>query len=77
MWDATLRATSCSAHAQSAGAQPGMVLRSSAREGLFVATGDGVLELLEIQAPGSRRMNAKDYLRGHAIPAGTLLGKAE
>lgn len=73
----TLKVWKAAAHAQSAGAQPGMVLRSSAREGLFVATGDGVLELLEIQAPGSRRMNAKDYLRGHAIPAGTLLGKAE
>lgn len=77
MEDGTLKVWKAAAHAQSAGAQPGMVLRSSAREGLFVATGDGVLELLEIQAPGSRRMNAKDYLRGHAIPAGTLLGKAE
>lgn len=77
MEDGTLKVWKAAAHAQSAGAQPGMVLRSSAREGLFVATGDGALELLEIQAPGSRRMNAKDYLRGHAIPAGTLLGKAE
>lgn len=41
---------------------------------LSVACGDGkVLEILELQAPGSRRMAAEDFLRGHAVPIGTML----
>ncbi|MBQ9860236.1 MAG: methionyl-tRNA formyltransferase [Clostridia bacterium] len=42
---------------------------------LTVACGDGnTLVLEEIQAEGSRRMAAADYLRGHPIPLGTVLG---
>lgn len=58
-----------------AGAVPGEVMTSDPRQGLVVSTGEGRLELMEIQAPGSKRMHAKDYLRGHAIPVGTRLGK--
>ena len=32
---------------------------------LFVGTGDGNLEILEIQAPNSKKMSADDFLRGH------------
>lgn len=46
---------------------PGQVV-SAGREGIDVACGDGkVLRILELQAPGSRRMAAADYLRGHPI----------
>lgn len=48
-------------------AQPGTILRADKKEGLFVAAGDGVLEITELQAPGKKRMAAKDYLNGHAI----------
>lgn len=48
-------------------AQPGTILRADKKEGLFVAAGDGVLEITEFQAPGKKRMAAKDYLNGHAI----------
>lgn len=48
-------------------AQPGTILRADKKEGLFVAVGDGVLEITELQAPGKKRMAAKDYLNGHAI----------
>ncbi len=42
---------------------------------LTVACGDGkTLVLDEIQAEGSRRMLAADYLRGHPIAVGTVLG---
>ena len=34
---------------------------------------DGALELLEIQAPNARRMEARAFLRGHAIEAGKPL----
>jgi methionyl-tRNA formyltransferase len=42
-------------------------------ERLCVACGDGVLELLELQLPGGRRMAAEAFLRGHALPPGRLL----
>ena len=47
--------------------QPGTILRADKKEGLFVAAGDGVLEVTELQAPGKKRMAARDYLNGHAI----------
>ena len=37
---------------------------------LLLSTRPGVLELLEVQPPGGRAMSARDYLRGHALPAG-------
>lgn len=53
----------------------GTVIKASAREGLFVACGSGVLEIVELQAPGSKRMNARDYLRGKPMQEGTILGE--
>ena len=40
------------------------------KEGLFVTAGDGMIEILELQFPGAKRMEAKDAMRGH-----DLLGK--
>ena len=54
---------------------PGTVLRSSAKEGLFVACGEGALELLEMQAPGGKRMSARAYLAGKKIEPGTRFGE--
>lgn len=49
------------------GKAPGTVLAAQ-KEGIDVACGDGmVIRILELQAPGSRRMTAADYLRGHPI----------
>ena len=46
---------------------PGTIL-SAGNAGIDVACGDGkVLRVTELQAPGSRRMAAADYLRGHPI----------
>ena len=36
----------------------------------FVGTGDGVLEILELQAPNSKKLNAADFLRGHKVGDG-------
>lgn len=55
-------------------AAPGAVVRADAKEGLFVACGTGVLQIVELQAPGSKRMNARDYLRGKPMQTGTVLG---
>lgn len=55
---------------------PGTVIRASAKEGLFVACGGGtVLEILEMQAPNAKRMNAKTYLSGRKIEIGTRFGE--
>lgn len=55
---------------------PGTVMSADAKAGLTVACGDALLELTQIQMPGAKRMNAKDYLRGHSIETGICLGKA-
>lgn len=57
--------------------RPGEVIASGAREGLIVRCGEGAAELLEIQAPGAKRMQARAYLAGHPIPVGTVLAGAE
>lgn len=41
---------------------------AAGKTGIDVACGDGrVLRILELQAPGKKRMSAADYLRGHPI----------
>lgn len=57
-----------------ADAAPGTVVKADAKEGLFVACGTGVLQIVEMQAPGSKRMNARDYLRGKPMQTGAVLG---
>ncbi len=46
--------------------EPGMLLGDEKR-GLFVSCGDGTLEILELQAAGGKRMEAKAYLRGKPL----------
>ena len=48
---------------------PGKILK---RDGFYVATGAGSLEILEIQAQGSRRMSIQDFLRGHDLSEGVF-----
>lgn len=54
--------------------KPGEVIESGPKNGLTVACGAGALRLEEIQMVGGKRMKAADYLRGHAIETGTVLG---
>ncbi|MBQ8954543.1 MAG: methionyl-tRNA formyltransferase [Clostridia bacterium] len=54
------------------GGRPGEVIEASAKKGLFIACGEGTLEVLEMQAPGSKKMNAKAYLMGKPMPVGTI-----
>ncbi len=45
------------------------------KEGLAIFCGDGKAVLVkELQYEGKKRMNAADFLRGHSIPEGTILG---
>ena len=52
------------------------VQRGGSLPGAFqVQTGSGVLQLLEIQLEGKRRMEAEEFLRGRAVDPGTVLGE--
>ena len=49
-------------------AQCAGTLLGADRQGINVVCGDGkVLRILELQAPGKKRMRAVDYLRGHPL----------
>lgn len=54
------------------GETPGKVL-SCSREGIDVATGDGVVRITKLQMPGKRAMGAADFLNAHALD-GVILG---
>ena len=45
----------------------GNVILANDKQGLFLKARDAVLEVLEMQAEGSKKMNAKDYLRGNKL----------
>ncbi len=57
----------------SSAAEPGLVLESP--DGPLVATGEGWLRLLRIQAPGGRPMDAADFARGREGFLGHRLGR--
>ncbi|MDO5547249.1 MAG: methionyl-tRNA formyltransferase [Eubacteriales bacterium] len=63
---------------RTSGKKPGEVIGSDPKKGLEICCGDGtVLSVTEVQLVGKKRMGACDYLRGHAIAEGTVLGSAE
>ena len=47
-------------------AEPGEIV-SVTKQGLLVGTGEGMLEILEVQAPSKKKMAAGDYVRGHGL----------
>lgn len=51
---------------------PGTVLEG--RNKLLVQTASEPVEILQVQIQGGRRLSARDFLRGHDIIPGTLLG---
>jgi methionyl-tRNA formyltransferase len=52
--------------AESAGTPPGRILAAGA-EGVDVATGAGILRLLQLQWPGGRVLSAAEAVNGHAL----------
>ena len=52
---------------------PGTVLEAADGH-IDIACGDGILRVLEIQAPGKKRTATGEYLKGNSIEIGTVLG---
>ena len=52
----------------------GVVLRAD-ENGLLVACGEGSVLIKNIKPEGKKRMSVADYLRGHKIEKGTIIGK--
>ena len=56
--------------------EAGSVIAADPKNGLVIACGSGAVRILELQAPGGKKMRAEDYLRGHTIDAGTVFQAA-
>lgn len=56
------------------GGAPGAVLQADPKTGLIIACGEGAVHLDEIQLVGGKRMKSEDFLRGHQVAQGSLLG---
>jgi len=54
---------------------PGVVLRAD-EHGIVVGAGHGAVLLRDIQLEGKKRMPAGDFLRGHPLAPGAVLGGA-
>lgn len=53
--------------------QPGEVLNVS-KQGIDIATGDGVLRITQLQVPGKRAMAVQDFLNANQLAVGEHLG---
>jgi methionyl-tRNA formyltransferase len=54
--------------------KPGTILKV-AKDSLEVATGKGVLAIYELQPANARRMSVRDFLAGHEVKEGMVLGR--
>ncbi len=68
-----LRILAARAHAESVDTRPGCVIAQGGS--IRIATGSGSLEPSLLQRAGGRPLALPDFLRGHPIEAGTLLGQ--
>ena len=55
--------------------EAGTVIGADPKKGLIIACGKNAVRILEIQAPGGKKMKTEDYLRGHGIDIGTNLNE--
>ena len=52
--------------------EPGTVLFSDAKKGLYIKANDGIIIVLELQGENARKMNIGDFLRGNHIEVGNM-----
>lgn len=74
LWhDNTLRIWLAQLSHDAAAAEPGTVTRVS-KQGIDIATGDGILRITQLQVPGKRAMSVQDFLNANTIEVGEHLG---
>ena len=66
IWDAS--SVSCDAQGK-----PGTIVKVQ-KEAFYVQTGNGLLQVCELQIPGKKRMDAGAFLRGYQVNEGEMLG---
>lgn len=67
IWEAAI-----STGSETEDAEAGTIVRVD-KDAFYVQTGDGVLEVRELQIPGKKRMDAGAFLRGYQVKAGEIL----
>ena len=53
--------------------EPGTIIVSDEKLGLYIKTGDGMVKIIEIQAENSKKMDIYSFLRGNKIKLGEIL----
>ena len=53
--------------------EPGTILISDKKVGLFIKAKDGIISVNEIQGENAKKMNIKDFLRGNKLEVGEIL----
>lgn len=53
--------------------EPGTVLFSDSKYGLYIKAKDGILKITEIQGENAKKMKINDFLRGNEISVGSIL----
>lgn len=71
----SLKLWNCDVLEESGKETPGTIVRVN-KDSVDVATGKGVLRILELQLEGKKRMDTKSFLLGNAWKAGMILGEA-
>ncbi|MBV8047505.1 MAG: methionyl-tRNA formyltransferase [Paludibacterium sp.] len=61
------------AEAMPGDAEPGRIVHADA-DGVLIGCGAGLVRVSELQAPGARRLTAREFLAGHPALTGTRLG---
>ncbi len=56
---------------KSSDSAPGTILDGGGKQ-LFVSTGNGTIEITELQAPSKKKMPAGEYLKGHKLMSGSI-----
>lgn len=55
--------------------KPGEIVEVKRHGGWVVETGQGEVEVLQVQLEGKRALSGEEFARGHRLPPGTILGR--
>ena len=72
--DKTMKIWKAKVLSEESNAKPGTIIRVT-KNSFAVQTGNGVLEVLELQMEGKKRMTTDAFLRGYAVEEGTVFKK--